>query len=70
MTARCPGLGCSVAGRGLASDALSGPLMLACPWLGPTALISASIAMLSFSARLVKGLVPSLLCEPHESWRH
>lgn len=62
------GLGCPAAGRGLASDAPRGPLMLACPWLGPAALISTSITMLALSARLVKGLIPSLLREPCEGW--
>lgn len=68
VAARCPGFGVSSSRPGLASDAPRGPLMLACPWPGPAALISTSITTLALSARLVKGLIPSLLREPCEGW--
>ena len=68
VAAHCPGFGVSCSRPDLASDAPRGPLMLACPWRGPAALISTSITMLGLSARLVKGLILSLLREPCEGW--
>ena len=68
VAAHCPGFGVSCSRPDLASDAPRGPLMLACPWRGPAALISTSITMLALSARLVKGLILSLLREPCEGW--